>query len=200
MFTIQERKQSGAGDYGKDSSYEKSWIVNGTAADDASDAATMIVWACGQGTSFGNIPQLIQIPGTILIGYLTRLRYDNVSGNLMTWRVDGTYTSPTEWRTTGDHAFSFNTAGGTKKIKHALSHVQTYIFDSDGTASTGTTEFDGCLNPDGQGNVEGVDVGLSGVRLPARSHAQSRPGDRVLHQPAEDAHRQRLRLLAQLHD
>ena len=73
------------------------------------------------------------------------------------FQYDCEYVSEGEFRSSYQHALSFNTIGGSQHITCSLAHIQTY------NASGGlvTTPQDGLLNCAPDGNVSGIDIDVA---------------------------------------
>lgn len=78
--------------------------------------------------------------------------------NVELWECIATYAYPTAQNAAsppdvGDSSFSFDTTGGTTGLKHNLAHVASFA-----AAGKTATDYQGAINVDADGNVEGTDI------------------------------------------
>ena len=131
-----ERFISGNGELSRNSRDFLNYQITGDpdpATDDADNPLAAVAHAC----SFVSKP-------------VETLAYERAGPPGM-WNISVRYAS--DWVGTGESTFTFNTAGGTQHIDHALSHVQTY----NSSGGHAPTSQDGWLGVDNAGNVQGMD-------------------------------------------
>ncbi len=133
---IKERWESGEGSIGKDGRDEYSAIVWGTAADNADDPYTVLLFAV-QHFSF------VSAQGHVLSD-LARRRIAP-----FTWEFRAQYTSATFDRQTNDASYAYTTGGGTQHITHSVRTMGTFV-------PSGKTpiNYKGTIGKD----AEGVDI------------------------------------------